>query len=238
MKYKGRHMRANFQAATAAIGNSAIIIIILLTVASCGGGGGGDSSIGGTGGTGGTGDTGGTQPSNQPPSLTVNNQIEILEGYVAVATATATDPEGQTLTFSLNPTADRDLFIISAGGDISFRTAPDYEIPTDADNNNSYELTVVVTDAQNAGDSEDIVVTVTDAIEGRVIDAPLSGSEIYILSAGQSAADAGELLGTSDAEGYFFVPAPAGTGSMKILTNGQRCCYTYQHSLGQRRLCQ
>jgi len=209
-------MRANFQAATAAIGNSAIIIIILLTVASCGGGGGGggDSSTGGTGGT------GGTQPSNQPPSLTVNNQIEILEGSVAVATATATDPEGQTLTFSLNPTADRDLFIISAGGVISFRTAPDYEIPADADDDNSYELTVVVTDSQNAGDSEDIVVTVTDAIEGRVIDAPLSGSEIYILSAGQSATNAGESLGTSDAEGYFFVPAPAVTGSMKILTRG------------------
>ena len=134
--------------------------------------------------------------------------------------ATATDPEGQTLTFSLNPTADRDLFIISAGGDITFRTAPDYEIPADADDNNSYELTVVVTDSQNAADSEDIVVTVTDAIEGRVIDAPLSGSEIYILSAGQSATNTGESLATSDAEGYFFVPAPAGTGSMKILTRG------------------
>jgi beta-glucanase (GH16 family) len=202
-------MRTNFQAAIAALGNSAIIILTLLALASCGGGGGG-----------GTGGTGGTEPINQLPSLTVNNQVEILEGSVAVTAATATDPEGQTLTFSLNPTADRDLFIISAGGDITFRTAPDYEIPADADDNNSYELTVVVTDSQNAADSEDIVVTVTDAIEGRVIDAPLSGSEIYILSAGQSATNTGESLATSDAEGYFFVPAPAGTGSMKILTRG------------------
>lgn len=39
-------MRANFQAATAAIGNSAIIIITLLTLTSCGGGGGGSSDDG------------------------------------------------------------------------------------------------------------------------------------------------------------------------------------------------
>ena len=63
-------------------------------------------------------------------------------------------------------------------------------------------------------------MTVLNAIEGRVIDAPMSDSEIYIINTGDSAADAGESAGTSDSQGYFRIPAPADSSSIQIMTRG------------------
>ena len=65
-------------------------IITLLALTACGGGGGG-------------GDSGGPSPqsTNKAPTLSINTQIDVLEGTAAVATATATDPENQTLTTRL-----------------------------------------------------------------------------------------------------------------------------------------
>jgi beta-glucanase (GH16 family) len=185
-----------------------LAIICSLLLQACGGGGGGGG--------------GGPSPqaTNKAPTLSINAQIDVLEGTAAVATAAATDPESQTLTFSLSPSADRDLFDISASGVLRFLTAPDFETPADANDDNDYELSVTVSDSQNASDSQNVTVTVTNAIEGRVIDAPLSGSEIYIVTAGASAASAGDSVGTSDAQGYFFIPAPADTSNVQIMTRG------------------
>ena len=189
--------------------NTILAIICSLLLQACGGGGGG-------------GDGGGPSPqaTNKAPTLSINAQIDVLEGTAAVATATATDPENQTMTFSLSPSADSDLFDISASGALRFLTAPDFETPADANSGNDYELSVTVSDSQNASDSQNVTVTVTNAIEGRVIDAPLSGSEIYIVTTGASAASAGDSVGTSDAQGYFFIPAPADTSNVQIMTRG------------------
>ena len=46
--------------------------------------------------------------------------------------------------------------------------------------NNSYQLTVQLADSQGATDSQSMVVTVTNAVEGRVVDGPLSGSSVFI----------------------------------------------------------
>ena len=179
-------------------------IITLLALTACGGGGG---------------DGGGPspQPTNKAPTLSINEQIEVLEGTSAVATATATDPENQALAFDLPVSTDSGLFTISASGAISFLVAPDFENATDANGDNRYELRVSVSDGQNGSDSQNVVITVTNAIEGRVIDAPLSGSDIYIVTAGASATDP---VGTSDAQGYFLIPEPANTSNVQIMTRG------------------
>ena len=91
-------------------------IALLLVTACGGGGGGGDTST-----------PNNSQTTNKAPVLNINAQIEVLEGTAAVATATATDAENQTLTFSLSPSADSDLFDISASGVLRFLTAPDFE---------------------------------------------------------------------------------------------------------------
>ena len=63
---------------------------------------------------------------------------------LTVSTYTVTDPEEGTVTLSLEG-ADAGKFNI-VGGALTFKEAPNYEMPADAGNNNEYNVTVVATD--------------------------------------------------------------------------------------------
>ncbi len=98
----------------------------------------------------------------------------IAENTTAVTTVTAIDADlpAQTLTYSISGGADAALFTIDVStGVLSFVTAPDFEIPTDADLNNVYEVQVTVSDGAGLSDSQDISVTVTDTNEVPTISA-------------------------------------------------------------------
>ena len=103
-----------------------------LVASACGGGGGGGSGAP-------------APPVNTAPSLSVADSFSTLEGSLSVGSASASDAQGNTLTYTLAGT-DAELFSISASGTISFKAAPDYESPTDGDANNDYELSVSVSD--------------------------------------------------------------------------------------------
>ena len=77
-----------------------------------------------------------------------------------VYTFRARDPQGRPVTWSLAG-ADAGDFTIS-GGALTFNASPDFEDPADANRDNVYELTVVVTDEQSLTDSFDFTVTVTN----------------------------------------------------------------------------
>ena len=69
---------------------------------------------------------------------------------LVVGTYTATDPEGDTpITVSLGG-ADMSKFEID-GGVLSFKDSPDYEMPTDANKDNVYEVTVQASDGKLTG---------------------------------------------------------------------------------------
>lgn len=111
--------------------------------------------------------------SNIAPVITSNGggstaSISVAENNTAVTTVTATDADvGDTLTYSISGGADAAKFTInSSTGALSFQTAPDFEVPTDADANNQYIVIVQVSDG-TASDTQTITVTVTD-----VADAP------------------------------------------------------------------
>lgn len=53
------------------------------------------------------------------------------ENGTSVGTATFTDPDGDTLTYTLSG-ADASKFTITSAGALAFKTAPDFENPTDA----------------------------------------------------------------------------------------------------------
>ncbi|MHC2283072.1 putative delta-60 repeat protein [Bradyrhizobium diazoefficiens] len=88
--------------------------------------------------------------------------ISIAENTTPVTTVTATDPDaGQTMAFSIVGGADANVFNIDAGtGALSFKTAPDFETPTDAGANNIYEVTVQVSDGHDGVDTQALAVTV------------------------------------------------------------------------------
>ena len=77
-----------------------------------------------------------------------------------VATFTAMDPEGTTISWTLEGT-DADVFDISNGGVLTFKSSPDYEMPADADNNNTYMVTVEASAGADM-DTLEVTVTVTD----------------------------------------------------------------------------
>ena len=93
--------------------------------------------------------------------------INAAENQTAVTTVTATDADGTaTISYSVSGGADAAKFQINAStGVLTFVTAPDYEIPTDADTNNDYVVIVQASDGTNT-DTQTITVTVTDVGEG------------------------------------------------------------------------
>ncbi len=109
-------------------------------------------------------------PVNDAPVISSNGgdaptPIDYEEnGTTAVTTVTATDPDsGDTQTFSISGGDDADLFRINAGtGALTFRNSPNYEVPADADNNNSYIVTVKVADAAGLTDEQTLTINVTD----------------------------------------------------------------------------
>ena len=72
----------------------------------------------------------------------------------------ATDVDSPTLTYSLSGT-DAALFNVSATGDVTFKSAPDFEAPKDANHDNVYDVTVAVSDGTKIA-TENTAITVTD----------------------------------------------------------------------------
>ena len=128
-------------------------LLSLLILTACGGGGGGGSSSGG-------GD-GGYNPNNPPVIDGSTTSYSVIENQTSAFTVSASDADGDSLTYSISGGEDGSLFNISSSGIVTFITAPDFEVPTDSNGDNSYALTVSVTDG-TASASQNFSVTVTN----------------------------------------------------------------------------
>ena len=84
-----------------------------------------------------------------------------------MATLTATDADDDPLTWAIPPVGgvDGDAFSLTEAGVLSFTTAPDYESPTDTDEDNVYDVTVEVSDGTDST-TADLAVTVADVAPG------------------------------------------------------------------------
>jgi len=100
--------------------------------------------------------------------------VSVAENTTAVTTVVATDADvSAVITYSISGGADAAKFQIGpSSGVLSFVTAPDFEIPTDADTNNQYVVIVRASDGTNT-DTQTITVTVTDVGEGGGGSAPM-----------------------------------------------------------------
>lgn len=138
---------------------TAVVLAVSLLLAACGGGG----------------DRGGTPPPQPPPPdpppqnrspvFTSAGTATVAENTAdAFYTATATDADGNALTFSLAGGADGSRFRITAGGALSFVAPPDFEAPQDADADNIYDVTLAVSDG-TASVQMPLAVTVSDVAE-------------------------------------------------------------------------
>ncbi|MEQ8774359.1 MAG: gliding motility-associated C-terminal domain-containing protein, partial [Marinoscillum sp.] len=118
----------------------------------------------------------GSNASNQDVTITVTDVDDTAPVFTSALTAsfaengtgtayTATATGSETITYSLGTGNDESLFdIVGSTGVVTFKSAPDFENPTDADANNTYVINVVASDGVNAS-NQDVTITVTDVEE-------------------------------------------------------------------------
>lgn len=105
-------------------------------------------------------------PTNAAPTITSSSAVSVPENSSGVVyTATATDPDGDTLSFSISGSDAGRLAIDSASGAVSFVSPPDFEAPADANADNAYTFTLSVRDPAGASDSQTVSISVTDVSE-------------------------------------------------------------------------
>jgi cyclophilin family peptidyl-prolyl cis-trans isomerase/outer membrane protein assembly factor BamB len=106
-------------------------------------------------------------PPNRAPVINSNGggssaTITLAENQAAVTTVWASDPDGEDVTYSLSGGNDAGSFTLSSfSGNLSFKVAPDFENPTDANGDNRYQVAVVASDG-SVTDSQTLTVVVTD----------------------------------------------------------------------------
>ena len=135
---------------------------------------------------------------NEPPDITDGPTSASYEegGTASVATYTATDPDGDPITWSLPNTTfetDRSDFSISGIGELSFNRTPNYESPHDSDRNNVYRVTVRASDGSLSA-SRNVTVTVTNR-------SPIIDSGLASISYAEGRTDLAETYAASDPGG-------------------------------------
>lgn len=126
-----------------------ILAVAPLLLASCGGGGAAQP-----------------QPGNRAPVFSSAATVNVAENSSGtVYSATATDADGNALTFAISGGADAARFAITGAGALSFVAPPDFEAPADADGNNVYLVQLSVSDGQSTATLA-LSVTVTDRTDG------------------------------------------------------------------------
>jgi uncharacterized delta-60 repeat protein len=115
---------------------------------------------------------------NEAPVITSAATATFAEnGTGTVYTVTATDVDtGTTLTYSLSGT-DANLFNIN-NGIVTFKTAPNFEVPGDNGANNVYDINVIASDGTLTA-TQAVAITVTNVNEPSVIWTKLLGTGSY-----------------------------------------------------------
>lgn len=129
-------------------------------------------------------------PTNVAPVITSGNSATVAENTTGVVyQAVATDPNGDSITYSLSGT-DAGWFNIDAKtGAVSFKNAPDYEAhrpPTDGSSyiavypfiDNTYDIKVIASDGKLSAEKA-VTITVTNVDDHVPSDIVLLGNPIF-----------------------------------------------------------
>lgn len=134
---------------------SILPIVSVLILAACGGGGGGGGGETAAGGG------YGTTPTNTAPTINNStNDYSSVEDVTSAFTVSASDAEGNSITYSVSGN-DGSRMAVSSTGVVTFILAPDFEAPVDANSDNIYSFNISVSDGTLSA-SEAFTITVTN----------------------------------------------------------------------------
>jgi predicted outer membrane repeat protein len=130
-------------------------------------------------------------PANSAPVFSSATSLNVAENQTGVGTVTATDTNGDALTYSISGGLDQSLFMINATtGVLVFNSAPDYENAGDNGGDNIYNLTIQVSDGSLSA-TQNLTITVTDVNE-----TPANNAPVFSSAASFSAAENQTGVGT------------------------------------------
>lgn len=120
---------------------------------------------------------------NEAPVISSNGgggavALNVTENGAAITTVVASDQDaGAIVRYSISGGADAALFKIdSATGAVSFKAAPNFEVPKDLGNNNVYDIVVKASDGV-LDDTQALIVTVTNVNENPIISSNGGGDQ-------------------------------------------------------------
>ena len=151
---------------------------------------------------------------NAPQFALSANSFDVAENTTAVTIVSASDADGDDLTFSLTNSTDSNLFSLdSSSGVLAFASAPDFENPADNNADNTYELELSVFDGANTT-TQSISVTVTNVDES-----PSFASASQSLSVSENSSGAVYQAQASDPEGATLTYSASGTDAELFTIN-------------------
>ncbi|MBV7266422.1 cadherin repeat domain-containing protein [Erythrobacter ani] len=160
-----------------------ILVPISLMLGACGGGGSSSPSPTPT-----------PTPVATAPTFTSSSAASVVENTDGTFyTATASDPQNDPLTFDIFAGVDASAFVIDSNGSLRFVEVPNFDLPNDADLDNTYEVTLRVQaggeqatlalSVEVTNDREGIVVRrVADGIVDPVAMAQIAGEPILLIA--------------------------------------------------------
>ncbi len=135
---------------------------------------------------------------NDAPVLNSATAIDVAENQIVTGyTASASDEENNTITYTISGGVDSARFSISAGA-LNFTSAPNFESPTDSGSNNTYVVNLTATDngSPNLSDTLTLTVNILNVNEF----APVFSSST-ITSRGENISNVGYTAIASDGDG-------------------------------------
>lgn len=134
-------------------------------------------------------------PANAAPQITGATVISVDENTISVTTVSASDADGDTLSYAITGGADGNTFEINSNsGVLTFAESPDFETPSDADTDNVYFVTVTVTDGSGGSAEATYEIAVANIPDVRYLEQIFtqttrsedivyaSGSDTYVMN--------------------------------------------------------
>ena len=103
-------------------------------------------------------------PPNHPPAFFGGSTFAVAENNASSLSASASDPDGDSLVYSLSGPDAGKFMINAATGELSLKQHADYENPNDTNGDGAYQVVVMVSDGQ-ASASKSLSIAVTNVIE-------------------------------------------------------------------------
>ena len=131
-----------------------VFIYLLLLMAGCGSGSGNTNP-----------NSSESLNSNNPPSLTLNQDYNVPENSSLVGEVTYSDLDGDEVNLSVEG-IDSESFYINETSQLRFNFSPDYENAKDINGDNYFEIEIVASDGED-NDSKSILVAIINLRENK-----------------------------------------------------------------------